>query len=637
MKHLRSILLLCIACLPFYGINAQTSPTVSAADGNYLGYSYVDLGLPSGTLWATCNIGASSPEEAGDYFAWGETSPKRSFTWGNYKYGDGKKFTKYNIFEDGGPLDNLTLLKSEDDAATANWGGSWRVPIRKEVEELITKCSWNRQTVNGKEGYLGIGPNGNSVFFPDSGVYDDDRFEPGGGFYWMADLVTFALPDNALDMMMGKTDKTPKKAFSFGPMSIVMYTTSMRKEGQVIRPVVSQEDLPVTLKQVLDTDIMTFRTIEKLMKNKWIGLVSAYAFARLCVGDRSHSNGERIVDYVNNQLIEDVPGVGYYLLSLNGETQGPFKTEGQARRVAKANKTNVRELEELLAKNLREFRFREEFDAILTRRNQALAARTKRQPIISSPLGQEYRIVAEEKAGLISERGVFLMGMVENLPTKEEDLQSRFEQLVFGEERTDSLTMRRSFVKHVFEINKALWENKDEFETVEQYHKRMSYPYYGMAMGYFVQEALIEFCNLYNYPYFQLGPYDLDHETVMLKTDYGNIPILLKEAEYLELRSGVRDNRVFADELNFYYKFNSFQLKGARLIRFGNITPEDGDYDGGVVNLGCPKDVKRGLVGCWKEGYYAHPWHAPYYRVNDKTYNCSVYFGDQALPYQIIN
>ena len=96
-------------------------------------YAYVDLGLPSGTLWAAYNVGAEAPEEYGDYFAWGETQPKNDYSWATYKYSVGDKYhlTKYcNVAEFGneGFVDNLFFLQPTDDAATVNWGGNWRTP-----------------------------------------------------------------------------------------------------------------------------------------------------------------------------------------------------------------------------------------------------------------------------------------------------------------------------------------------------------------------------------------------------------------------------------------------------------------------------------------------------------------------------
>ena len=134
-------------------------------------HEWVDLGLPSGTLWATCNVGANAPEEYGDHFAWGETSPKEVYNWSTYQWCNGSMFTltKYNTQSSLGMVDNKTELDPEDDAASVNWGPSWRTPTTDQQKELIDKCSWARTTQNGVHGFRVTGPNGNSLFLPAAG------------------------------------------------------------------------------------------------------------------------------------------------------------------------------------------------------------------------------------------------------------------------------------------------------------------------------------------------------------------------------------------------------------------------------------------------------------------------------------
>ena len=105
-------------------------------------HEYVDLGLPSGTLWATCNIGATKPEEFGDYFAWGETEPKEVYDWSTYKWcgGSAISMTKYCTNDNYGNVDNKKKLEAEDDAAIANWGSEWRMPTSEEQKELVEEC-----------------------------------------------------------------------------------------------------------------------------------------------------------------------------------------------------------------------------------------------------------------------------------------------------------------------------------------------------------------------------------------------------------------------------------------------------------------------------------------------------------------
>ena len=138
-------------------------------------HEYVDLGLPSGLLWATCNVGANAPEEYGDYFAWGETTPKDTYTSANYTYSD-----------------NPAILPSDHDAATANWGNGWRMPTKAEFQELLdnTTVTWTQQ--NGVNGRLFTATNGNSLFLPAAGYrWGDELYGVGNyGFYWSSSLYT---------------------------------------------------------------------------------------------------------------------------------------------------------------------------------------------------------------------------------------------------------------------------------------------------------------------------------------------------------------------------------------------------------------------------------------------------------------
>lgn len=158
------------------------------------GYEYVDLGLPSGLKWATCNVGATSPEEFGDYFAWGETEPKSYYDWSTYKWcrGSYDTMTKYCTSSSYGTVDNKTVLDPEDDAAHVNWGGAWRMPTRAEQDELRNKCTWTWTTQNGVNGYKVTGLNGNSIFLPAAGYRVNGGLSGAGsnGDYWSSSLST---------------------------------------------------------------------------------------------------------------------------------------------------------------------------------------------------------------------------------------------------------------------------------------------------------------------------------------------------------------------------------------------------------------------------------------------------------------
>ena len=128
---------------------------------------WVDLGLPSGTLWATRNVGASSPEDYGDYFAWGETTPKSYFYWNNYMWSDDSGLELYKYNGDDGKM----VLDPADDAACANYPNG-RTPSFEQFDELMTQCSWQWTTMNDVGGVQLTGPNGNTMFLPAAGQYD---------------------------------------------------------------------------------------------------------------------------------------------------------------------------------------------------------------------------------------------------------------------------------------------------------------------------------------------------------------------------------------------------------------------------------------------------------------------------------
>ena len=192
---------------------------------------YVDLGLPSGLMWRKYNLGANSEYEAGNYYAWAETSPKQEYNWDTYKYcvqvkGTGMySFTKYN------KRDKLTVLQPEDDAATANLGNNYRTPTMEEWKELLNKCNWevvtktNNNYMNPVVDYWKVtGPNGKFIILPSTGLYDGSIKKERWTIYLSA---TYANPAAAKTFTWDLTD-TKKQPFIYN---------NARIPGYPVRPV----------------------------------------------------------------------------------------------------------------------------------------------------------------------------------------------------------------------------------------------------------------------------------------------------------------------------------------------------------------------------------------------------------------
>lgn len=155
---------------------------ISKATGTENGYAYVDLGLSSGLQWARVNIGATLPADYGDYYAWGETETKDSYTSDN---------SITYCFDTDDFSGDATY-----DAATANWGSSWRMPTTSNFDELINQCSWTWTTQKNSDGsttkgYRIEGPNGNSIFLPSAGFWYS-KYSQGYGYYWSSTPYPYA-------------------------------------------------------------------------------------------------------------------------------------------------------------------------------------------------------------------------------------------------------------------------------------------------------------------------------------------------------------------------------------------------------------------------------------------------------------
>ena len=195
---------------------------------------FVDLGLPSGLLWAKCNIGAATENETGGYFSWGETAPKTKFGYGKYKFWNGSTFTKYNW------SDNLMELQPEDDAATVILGPWCHTPTKAEWEELIEKCTWEATKVTlpaatePTVAYWKVtGPNGNHIILPSTGYYWDDVFHFSWSFY---NSSTLKEVDTVYSLGWDHSGVTEELGVSYDHPTIAR---GSRKAGYVIRAVCS--------------------------------------------------------------------------------------------------------------------------------------------------------------------------------------------------------------------------------------------------------------------------------------------------------------------------------------------------------------------------------------------------------------
>lgn len=203
-------------------LNAYRNITLYAQWGSLT--EGVDLGLS--VKWASVNIGANKPEEYGDYFAWGETEPKKKYDYSTYKWLQGKYYTltKYNTdYDYGNVIDNKIVLDKEDDAAVANWGGSWRMPTVTECIELNENCIWTPITQNGVKGYqIKSKKNGNTIFLPAAGSYSQGHYFSEGQCACWSSSLCISHPGNA------HTVSESTNALSYG---------TDRCEGLPIRPV----------------------------------------------------------------------------------------------------------------------------------------------------------------------------------------------------------------------------------------------------------------------------------------------------------------------------------------------------------------------------------------------------------------
>ena len=240
----------------------------------HFGHEYVDLGLSSGTLWATCNIGADSPTQIGGFYAWGEIEEKDDYIWDNYKFCNGSQYamTKYGTNIYTGEYDPKKVLDPEDDVANIKWGNGWRMPTSDELLEIWNECEHYWEVKDGVGGYTFLSQNGNKIFFPACGEKGNGMYGAVNeeGYYWTSSLCI----------------KDYKSAYFFafwvnGCFSIVGYSGLIELDrylGHNIRPVISSKDLSsgissTTKKQCTSSVIYTLNGLRSENRVKGISII----------------------------------------------------------------------------------------------------------------------------------------------------------------------------------------------------------------------------------------------------------------------------------------------------------------------------------------------------------------------------
>lgn len=230
MKKFFSILMITFAMTAMVACNKDNNNNNDNSDD--VSDGWVDLGLPSGVLWATCNVGATTPEESGDYFAWGETQTKDMYDWSTYAYGNAyNELTKYCCLADlghDGFTDDLAGLEADDDAATVNMGGGARTPDTGNWNELLEYTTRTWTSVNGVNGCLFTAANGNTLFLPAAGnISGGELCDTTMGFYW-SNTVYSVYPANAWCMFL-----------SSGEVAVINGRGRTRSYGFTVRAVKS--------------------------------------------------------------------------------------------------------------------------------------------------------------------------------------------------------------------------------------------------------------------------------------------------------------------------------------------------------------------------------------------------------------
>ncbi|MBO6188607.1 MAG: hypothetical protein J6O23_08900 [Prevotella sp.] len=276
-------------------------------------HDYVDLGLPSGTLWATCNVGATRPQAIGLFFAWGDTdghgndlSDGYLFSWENYKWaeveGEETYFTKYCTDNSRGKddfADGKTVLDTEDDAAYVNWGSQWRMPTYAQLTELRETCTWTATTYGDVTGYEVTGPNGNTIFLPQTGWRIDDKLN-GGSAYWSCS--TNPKDDGGAYYLGWEVVLDETRWYSYGG----------RLDGQCVRAVRYDADRQYTV-TIPASGIGTFSADRNVTVPEGLTAYTCtdYSSATASMGVRAVSGG--VIPAETGVLLRGTPGETYTL------------------------------------------------------------------------------------------------------------------------------------------------------------------------------------------------------------------------------------------------------------------------------------------------------------------------------------
>ena len=294
---MKKILLITLGCILglYQPLNAQDVENVVN------GHEYVDLALPSGLKWATCNVGASKPEACGSYFAWGETKLK-------------EEYTSKNSLTYGKKIDDISG-NVQYDVAAANWGEGWRMPTKDEMQELIDNCDWEWTKQNNVKGYKVTGVNGNSIFIPETGLWEESTFYSGScvsSCYWSSSVS-------------GGNSDAYYLSFSNSSLGV---NDKYRYLGYSIRPIIEVMEKPAVLVSVENyTDL--------------IAIIKTYVSSSAAITERGFYYGtnpepaetdnkvvsENEVGYIGNALINLTPNTTYYIKSYATNSEGTSYSE----------------------------------------------------------------------------------------------------------------------------------------------------------------------------------------------------------------------------------------------------------------------------------------------------------------------